>query len=306
MIYPLQELPIVTELQKPIVDTTVREKLAEKIHSFANMSTQEIVDTIAQDLISFGWKVLTAFLIFLVGRWLIRRIVRFMDTIFERRNIEVSLRTFLKSLVRITLYILLVFTVVGVLGINITSFLAIFASAGLAVGMALSGTLQNFAGGVMILLLKPYRVGDWIEAQGQAGTVKDIYLFNTVLNTADNKSIIVPNSAISTSIINNYSREKTRRVEWTVSLSYGDDFDRVKAAILEILNADKRILQDPAPFVGLGNLGASSIDFTVRVWVLSGDYWSVFYDVYERIYKHLPEKGLSFPFPQLDVRVTKN
>ncbi len=169
--------------------------------------------------------------------------------------------------------------------------------------MALSGTLQNFAGGVMILLLRPYRVGDFIEAQGQSGTVKDIRLFNTIITTGDNKTIIVPNNGISTGIINNYSAASLRRVDWSVTISYGDDFEKAKAAILEILTADSRIKSNPAPFVSISSLGDSAVVLTVRGWVENADYWDVFFVMNERMYRILPEKGVNFPFPQLDVHV---
>ena len=203
--------------------------------------------------------------------------------------------------------IVLISIVVGVLGISTTSFMAIFASAGLAVGMALSGTLQNFAGGVMILLLKPYRIGDYIEAQGQAGTVKEIRLFNTIINTPDNKMIIIPNNSISTSIINNYSKENRRRIDLNISISYGDDFDVARAAFLEILDNDPRVLfeQGRQPLVALTNLGDSAVVVLVRFWVKSSDYWDAYFAVNEAIYKQLPEKGIHFPFPQLDVRIAQ-
>ena len=169
--------------------------------------------------------------------------------------------------------------------------------------MALSGTLQNFAGGVMVLLFKPYRVGDFIEAQGQSGTVKEIQLFNTVLNTADNKTILVPNGSLSTGIINNYSREARRRVDWTFGIGYGDDYDFAKATLAELLDADSRVMKDPAYFIALQSLGDSSVNIVVRAWVSTADYWSVYFDLNEKVYKVFTQKGINIPFPQMDVHL---
>ncbi len=295
-------------LQLPVVqgvpaDSVVREKITERIQTLASMDAHDLWNTLLHDALDAGKKIMLAVIVFLVCRWVIKWLLRFLDKIYESRNVDVSLRSFFRSTVSITLYILVVFTVVGIMGINTSSFLAIFASAGLAVGMALSGTLQNFAGGVMILLLRPYRVGDFIEAQGQSGTVKDIRLFNTIITTGDNKTIIVPNNGISTGIINNYSAASLRRVDWSVTISYGDDFEKAKAAILEILTADSRIKSNPAPFVSISSLGDSAVVLTVRGWVENADYWDVFFVMNERMYRILPEKGVNFPFPQLDVHV---
>ena len=176
---------------------------------------------------------------------------------------------------------------------------------GIAVGMALSGTLQNFAGGVMVLLFKPYKVGDYIEAQGQSGTVKEIQIFNTILNTPDNKTIIVPNGGLSTGIINNYSKEGKRRVDWTFGIGYGDDYDKAKEVLSRMLDEDTRVLKDPAYFIALHSLGDSSVNIVVRAWVATSDYWSVYFDMNERVYKEFGKYGLNIPFPQMDVHVIK-
>ena len=173
----------------------------------------------------------------------------------------------------------------------------------LAIGMALSGTLQNFAGGVMILIFKPFHVGDFIEAQGQTGTVKEIQLFNTIINTPDNKTIMIPNGGISTGIINNYSKENRRRVEWTFGIGYGDDYDKAKATIAELLEQDDRILPEPAHFIALSSLGDSSVNIVVRVWTSTDNFWSVFFDMNEKVYKRFAEVGLNIPFPQMDVHL---
>ena len=207
------------------------------------------------------------------------------------------------NLARAVMYILLVTVIVGLIGLNMSSFIAIFASAGLAVGMALSGTLQNFAGGVMILAFRPFKVGDFIEAQGQTGTVKEISLFSTIINTLDNKTIIVPNGGLSTGIVNNYSKEPIRRVDLTVSISYGDDYQLARSVIMELIESDQRIKQTPAPFVGLSTLNQSSVDIAVLLWVDAADYAGVKFSMNERIYKTLPERGLNFPYPHLDVNI---
>ena len=191
------------------------------------------------------------------------------------------------------------------LGVNVTSLIAVASAATLAIGMALSGTAQNFAGGVMILLMKPYRIGDYISAQGQSGTVRDIKLFSTVITTADNQTIYIPNNSIATAIIDNYSTSETRRVDWTVGISYGDDVDVAREAVLSMLAADPRVLSDPAPVVWVAALADSSVNLSIRAWVKNGDYWNVFFEHNERFYKELPKAGINFPFPQMDVHLTK-
>ena len=232
-----------------------------------------------------------------------RRLVKLLDAAFERRKVDVSLRMFLRKTVRVVFTLILVMIVVQTLGVNVTSLIALFSAATLAIGMALSGTAQNFAGGVMILLMKPYRVGDYISAQGQSGTVREIKLFSTVIATNDNQIIYIPNNSIATAIIDNYSTADRRRVDWTIGISYGDDVDVARKAILEILAADERVLREPAPVVWVAALADSSVNLTVRAWTLNADYWSVFYENNERFYKQLPRHGVSFPFPQMDVHV---
>jgi small conductance mechanosensitive channel len=219
--------------------------------------------------------------------------------------VEISLAKFIRSIIRAALYVVVIISIVRRLGIDTSSFVALLASVGVAIGMALSGTLQNFAGGVMILLLRPFRIGDYIQTQGIEGSVKEIKLFNTVINTVDNKLITLPNGPIVNNIINNFSAESRRRVDWSISIAYGDDYDVARAAILEILAADERIEKDPAPFVALGSLGDSAVNITVRVWAKSSDYWGIYHDTLEKVYKQLPAKGINFPFPQMDVHITK-
>ena len=253
--------------------------------------------------ISVGSKILLAIVVFIVGRWIVRRLNKLLAKILEKRHVEASLSTFVKSLVNITLTLLLIIVVIGVLGIETSSFIALFASAGVAIGMALSGTLQNFAGGVMILLFKPFKVGDTIEAQGQSGTVREIQIFNTILATPDNKIIIIPNGGLSTGLMKNYSREATRRVDWEFGIAYGDDYTKAKAVIARLLDADGRVLKDPAYFIALTSLGESSVNIVVRAWVNAGDYWGVYFDMNEKVYKTFAEENLNIPFPQLDVHL---
>lgn len=207
-----------------------------------NLPFDELMERLISSMVSFAINLAIAALVFYVGRWIITRLYRFVHNIFTKRKVEQSLSTFVLSMVRIVLYFILLVTVIGILGIETSSFLALFASAGVAIGMALSGTLQNFAGGVLILLLKPFKVGDFIEAQGYAGTVREIQIFHTIIGTADNKSIIIPNGGLSTGTINNYNKEDYRRVDWVVGISYGDDVDTARRTILDIIASDSRIV----------------------------------------------------------------
>ena len=305
MFLPLQaETEKLQELIVP--DSVQKAQLKEVVEKISKLDYQELLTNIVQEA---GWvaiKILIALVIYFVGKQLIKWVIRLLDKAFARHHIERSLQVFLRSMVKALLMIVLVLAIVQTLGVNTSSFLAIFASAGLAIGMALSGTLQNFAGGVILLILRPYKVGDYIEAQGQSGTVESIGLFSTCLKTPDNQTIYVPNNTISSSIIDNYSQSETRRVDWTLSISYGDDVDVARKAILEMLASDERILTDPAAVVWVANLGESSVDLTIRAWVKNADYWGVKFTMNERMYKELPAKGINFPFPQLDVNVKSN
>lgn len=286
-----------------VADTLHKEILAQKIQTLSQMSTEELTSMVIKWVLNLSARVLIALAIFFIGRWIIRYLRKLLRRMMERRAVEASLKSFLLNLVSITLTLFLIIVIIGILGIDTTSFVAIFASAGLAIGMALSGTLQNFAGGVMILIFKPFRVGDFIEAQGQTGTVKEIQLFNTVINTTDNKTIMIPNGGISTGIINNYSKESIRRVEWTFGIGYGDDYDLAKATIASMLDQDERVLKDPAYFIALSSLGDSSVNIVVRAWTSTGDFWSVFFDMNEKVYKQFPIVGLNIPYPQMDVHL---
>lgn len=290
-----------------LADTTLtaQQKTAVVAEQVKNMTFSDILSMLADWGIEIAAKVAIALAIYFVGRWLIGRLVKIVNKVCEKRGVEISLQQFFKNMIKVVLYICLALTVIGILGIDTTSLIAMFASASLAIGMALSGTMQNFAGGVMILLLRPYRIGDYVEAQGQAGTIKEISLFNTVITTVDNKIIYVPNSSISTGIINNYSQAATRRVDWNVTISYGDDVEVARRVLIEMMNSDKRVKQDPAPVVYLTSLGDSAVNISARAWVDNADYWGVYFDLNERIYNELPKHGLHFPFPQLSVHVEK-
>lgn len=244
-----------------------------------------------------------ALVVLLVGKIIIKKLVNIVAKNMEKRNTDATLRPFFVSMLNFGLQAILYISVIGILGIETTSFAAILAAAGLAVGMALSGTLQNFAGGVMILLFKPFKVGDVIEAQGYTGAVKEIQLFVTILTTPDNKTIIIPNGPLSNGSMVNYSTEELRRVDWTVGIGYGDDVDKAREVINAMIAADNRILKDPAPFIAVSELADSSVNFAVRAWVKAGDYWGVFFDMNENVYKTFDKEGLNIPYPQMDIHL---
>ena len=257
----------------------------------------------AELVLAYGVKLLIAVIVLFIGLWVIKLITRGLLRVMEKRQVDASLRGFLNSLTGILLKIMLFITVIGMIGVQMTSFIAILGAAGLAVGMALSGTFQNFAGGIMILIFKPFKVGDFIEAQGYAGIVSEIQIFITVLKTPDNKTIIIPNGGLSTGSLINYSSEENRRVDFSFGISYGDDFDRAKTLLLKLIGDDERIHAEPEPFIVLGALADSSVNLTVRVWVKSTDYWAVYFSMNEKVYKEFDKAGLHIPFPQLDVHL---
>ncbi len=263
--------------------------------------TEQIIEKLIDLCISAGKNILIAIVVYFVGRFLISLLQRLMANMLERRKVEVSIQIFLKSTVSILLNVLLIISVVGALGINTTSFAALLASAGVAIGMALSGNLQNFAGGLIILFFKPYKVGDWIEAQGVSGSVTAIQIMHTIVTTADNKVVYIPNGAMSSGVITNYSRMDTRRVEWIVGVDYGEDIDKVKGVAESLIQNDSRILKDPAPIVALHALDASSVNVTIRVWVANKDYWDVYFEMNKKIYEEFNRQGINFPFPQLTI-----
>lgn len=286
-------------------DSVQKARFVEMVKNLADLNAQSIVHDIVSWLVWTAIKVCIALAIYYVGRWLLGRVVRMFDRIMTRRGTEISLHSFLLTLIRTCGYIILIVVIVSVLGVDSASFVAILASMGLAIGMALSGTLQNFAGGVMILVLRPYKIGDYIEAQGVKGTVQAIRLFTTTVTTTDKQTIYIPNNTISTSIINNYSAADKRRCSWKISVAYGDDYDMIREAMMRIMRRDKRVLDDPAMYVRIDNLGDSAVVIEARAWVLNADYWDVLDSVMEAFYKELPDHGAHFPFPQLDVHLSK-
>lgn len=286
-------------------DSVQKANFAQTVEKLANLDLHELLRSMLSESIWIFVKIAVALAIYFVGRWIVRRILRLLDAAFERRRVDVSLRQFMRNTVSVVFSLILIIIVVQTLGVNVTSLIAVFSAATLAIGMALSGTAQNFAGGVMILLMKPYRVGDFISAQGQSGTVREIKLFSTVITTGDNQTIFIPNNSIATAIVDNYSTAELRRVDWTVSISYGDDIDVARQAILEILKADARVLADPAPVVWVAALADSSVNLSARAWTRNADYWDLFFETNEKLYKMLPSRGVRFPFPQLDVRIEK-
>lgn len=252
-----------------------------------------------------GPNLLFAILTLVIGLWLVKLILKGIRKGLDKGETEETLKGFIVSLVSVLLKIMVYITALGMLGVEMTSFIAILAAAGLAVGMALSGTLQNFAGGVMILFFKPFRVGHFIEAQGHMGTVKEIQIFVSILTTPDNKTVIIPNGPLATGSLTNFSRQPTRRVDWTFGIGYGDDLDKAYEVLKRLLSEDERILDDPEPFLALKELGDSSVDITVRAWVEAADYWPVFFRMNEQVYKTFDKEGLSIPFPQRDVHLFK-
>lgn len=272
----------------------------------SNPRLEKIVNSLVEQGSHLGWTIIKAILVFIIGRFVIRMINKLVRRILTKRDFDPSVKTFVGSLVNVTLMVLLIISVVGALGVQTTSFAALLASAGVAIGMALSGNLSNFAGGLIILLFKPYKVGDYIESQGVGGTVKEIQIFHTILLTADNKNIYIPNGSLSSGVVTNIGREPTRRVEWTFGVDYGSDYEQVKRVIESVLAQDARILNDPAPFIALSALADSSVNVVVRAWVKSPDYWGVFFDTNKAIYATFNAEGIGFPFPQLTVHQAKN
>ena len=267
----------------PLLLAALAAQTAEDGFSKVQILIQQLIDW----GVSAGGRLIGAIIIFVVGRFLISLIRKLLSRVLAKRHIDAGVQTFVKSLVNITLTILLIIAVIGKLGVETTSFAALLASAGVAIGMALSGNLQNFAGGLIVLLFRPFKVGDWIEGQGVSGTVREIQIFHTILTTADNKVIYVPNGALSSGTVTNYSREDTRRVDWVIGVEYGENYDKVESTVRRIIADDSRILNTPEPFVALHALDASSVNVVIRVWVKSGDYWGVYFDMNKNIYLSL-------------------
>lgn len=258
--------------------------------------------------IEVGKSILSAVIIYIVGRFLIKQISRVVVKILEKRKLEISVQTFLRSFLNLTLNLVLAFAIISKLGVETSSLAALLASAGVAIGMALSGNLSNFAGGLIILVFKPFKVGDYIESDAQkvGGTVREIQIFHTILTTPENKVIYVPNGSLSSNAIVNYSKQDKRRVELVIGVEYGEDYNRVKEVLERIIKEDSRILQDPVPFIGLGALSASSVDIKLRVWTSTEEYWNVYFDLHKVVYETFNKEGIGFPFPQLTVHQAKD
>ena len=279
--------------------------VSEAIETLSGLTLGELLHEVTGLAVTIVGKIIKLLLIWYIGRWVSRRLINIVKAIMDRREVTPSVRTFVSSLLEVVTMVIILIMIISILGIDTSSFIALFASAGVAVGMALSGTLQNFAGGVIILLFRPFKVGDFIEAQGVAGTVREIQIFNTLVATGDNKVILLPNGSVSTGIINNYSREDIRRVDMVFSISYGDDFEKAKEVLLRIIKEDERILNEPAaPAINLSELAASSIDISVKVWCKQSDYWNVKFDMNKKVYDIFPKEGLNFPYQTFTVNVT--
>lgn len=254
-------------------------------------------------VIKYGLSIGSALLVLVIGLFAIKIFTKGIQRVMKKRNVDPSLSGFVLSLASIGLKIMLFVSVIQMLGVQTTSFIAVLGAAGLAVGLALQGTLSNFAGGVIILILKPFKVGDFIEAQGYTGTVYSIQLFTTVLKTVDNKTIIIPNGTLANGNIVNFTHEPKRRVDWTFSISYGDSADKAIEVLNQLINEDKRIDQNPAPFVALHSMADSSVNFVVRAWANTTDYWDIFFDMNKKVYERFPKEGLKIPYPQMDVHL---
>ncbi len=270
------------------------------------ISTEQMagyMDTAVEMTMTYGPQLILAIVVLIVGLWIINRVVRLMGAGMERSNTEPTLAKFLCNLSSVGLKALLLISVASMIGIETTSFIAVLGAAGLAVGLALQGSLSNFAGGVLVLMFRPYKVGDFIDAQGVMGTVHEIQIFNTILKTPDNKVIIVPNGSISNGIITNFSMEATRRVDFVFGIGYSDDIAKAKATIERLVREDSRTLSDPEPQIVVSELADSSVNITTRVWVNAADYWGVFFDLTEKVKLTFDQEGISIPFPQRDVHV---
>ncbi len=270
------------------------------------MELNEFLTSLNTKMVAYAPKIAGAIITLIIGWLIIKMIVGFLDGRMKKRKVDASLRPFLRSLLGTLLKVLLIITVVSMLGVQMTSFVAVLGAAGLAIGLALQGSLANFAGGVLILLFKPYKVGDMIDAQGFLGIVHEIQIFNTVLKTTDNKVVIIPNGGLSNGAITNLTMEKTRRVDMTFGIGYGDDIPKARLVLSELIKKNKKILKDPSPDILVSELADSSVNFAVRVWVKTEDYWAVYFDMHEKVKLNFDKNKISIPFPQRDVHIFNN
>ena len=285
----------------------VQAEIAAVAQKLSTTPADELLVELINKAVSFGLKVLAALLIYTIGIWLIRKFRSMLGKVFQRKETDATIASFVQSIAGIAMTIVLVIITIGVLGIDTTSFAALLAGGGMAIGMALNGTVQNFAGGIMILIFKPFKAGDYIESQGYSGTVSEVTITSTKLVTTDNRVIIIPNGLMSNGIINNFSNQTRRRVDLTVDVEYGSSSETVKAVLMKLIEEETRVINEPAaPFLALSALKDSSVQFTIRIWVNANDYWGVYFDMTEKIYNELPKHGIQFPFPQLDVNIKQN
>ncbi len=270
------------------------------------MNKEEIFTFLSDIAITYGLKIIGAIAVWIIGWWVIKLISAGFGRFLNRRNTDENIKPLLKSMVNVLLKVMLTLSVLSMMGIAMTSFVAILGAMALAVGLALSGTLQNFAGGIIILILKPFKVGHLIDAQGYLGIVNEIQVFNTILKTPDNKTIIIPNGGLATSALTNFSIEPTRRVDWTIGIGYGDDSNKADEVIQKLCDSDTRILKDPPVLIAVSELADSSVNFTVRAWVKAEDYWPVYFAMNKKVYDEFDLEGLNIPFPQMDVHLHNN
>ena len=276
------------------------------IEAIKNANVDKILEWLQTEGVAFGIDLVAALAIFIIGRIAVGFIVRGVRIAMRKNNVEKTLETFICNLIRWALMVVVIIAAIAHVGIETTSFIAVFGAAGLAVGLALQGSLSNFAAGVLIVLFRPYRVGDWIEAAGISGSVEQVQILTTVLTTGDNKQVIVPNSQIMDSIITNYSAKDTRRIDLVIGVSYDDDIDKVRKTLVDIIGSDERILKDPAPKIAVSELADSSVNFVVRPWSKTEDYWSVRFDLMESIKKRFDQEGITFPVPHQDVHIIRD
>lgn len=293
---------------QPLDSLDIQKEIEAVAEKLANTTVTDLMTELINNLISLGLKILAALVIYLIGAWAIRKVKAIVGRIFERKKTDVAAASFVQSIISIVLTITLIIISIGAVGIDTTSIAALLAGGGMAIGMALNGTVQNFAGGIMLIAFKPFKAGDYIQAQGFEGTVKEVNIVSTKLTTPDNRTIIIPNGALSNGTVNNFSQNQLRRLDWTVSVEYGASVEETKKVLMDMLKRDVRILDTtngaPAdPFVALSALSDSSVNFIMRAWVRSSDYWDVNYQMNEKIYEELPKNGIQFPFPQMDVHV---
>ena len=304
-------LPQLDSLTKPDTLTAVQAGIVSAIEKVTTTPATELLKDLVDSGVRFGLKLLIAFLIYFTGAWIIRRIKAVLRRSFEKRKTDAAIASFIQSITSIALTLMLIVITIGTVGIDTSSIAALLTGGGLAIGLALNGTMQNFAGGLMILVFKPFKAGDFIEAQGYSGTVAEVNITSTKLTTTDNRVIVIPNGILSNDVINNYSGRQMRRLDITIGVEYGSSSDETKQLLLDLITADERSLTTEKgapddPFVALSALNDSAVEFTIRIWVKSEDYWPLKFQLTEHIYNELPRHGIMFPFPQLDVNIKNN